>query len=92
MVPTPTMHVEIENAVPPYTGGLPYRIADHKKNWTIWFLFFCFDGCVLPVGLFYILWFGTSLSHWSGTPPHPPTFKVSAATQGRETDCDLLDI
>jgi len=46
-------------------NGLPYRLSEHRKNWTIWFGLFCFDGCLLPIILFYALWFGSSLSHWT---------------------------
>ncbi|EXJ66276.1 uncharacterized protein A1O5_10428 [Cladophialophora psammophila CBS 110553] len=41
----------------PSKTGLPYRLSDHRKNWAIWFACFCFDGCVLPIILFYALWF-----------------------------------
>lgn len=46
---------------------LPYKIAQHKKNWMIWLGLFNFDGCILPIVLFYSLWFYTGLSHWAGT-------------------------
>ncbi|KAH8646262.1 hypothetical protein BX600DRAFT_158333 [Xylariales sp. PMI_506] len=45
--------------------GLPYKIAQHKKGWIIWLFCFNLDGCILPILLFYSLWFGTALSHWS---------------------------
>lgn len=46
-------------------GGLPYKIANHKRNWAIWFSFFLFDGCILPIILFYSLWYGSHLSKWT---------------------------
>lgn len=58
--------MSMQNGDAAYAGGLPYRLAEHKKNWALWFFAFCFDGCVLPAGMFYALWFGSSLSHWSG--------------------------
>ncbi|KIX94890.1 uncharacterized protein Z520_09580 [Fonsecaea multimorphosa CBS 102226] len=45
--------------------GLPYRLSEHRKNWATWFAFFCFDGCVLPIILFYSLWYGSTLTHWT---------------------------
>ncbi|KAI1618516.1 hypothetical protein EDD37DRAFT_606445 [Exophiala viscosa] len=45
--------------------GLPYRVTDHRRKWAIWFACFCFDGCVLPIILFYSLWFGSKLTHWT---------------------------
>lgn len=69
-----------------HTVGLPYRLADHRRNWALWFFAFCFDGCVIPVGLFYALWFGSSLSHWSGMevvlrPPEIKGLKTDAPAQ-----------
>ncbi|KAK4944043.1 hypothetical protein LTR10_016564 [Elasticomyces elasticus] len=52
------------NATPSGTG-LPYRVTGHRRGWAIWFAFFCFDGCVLPIILFYGLWYGSKLSHWT---------------------------
>jgi hypothetical protein len=46
-------------------SGLPYRLGEHRRNWTIWFSFFIFDGCLLPIILFYSLWYGSSLSRWT---------------------------
>lgn len=54
--------------VPSTTPGkisLPYRIADHKSHWATWFFFFVFDGTVIPVVLFYALWYGSSISKWA---------------------------
>ena len=45
--------------------GLPYKLAEHRKGWAIWFFCFCFDGCILPLVLFYSLWYGSHLSHWT---------------------------
>lgn len=47
-------------------NGLPYRISDHKGHWAMWFAAFLFDGAVLPVVLFYGLWYGSSCSKWTG--------------------------
>lgn len=53
-------------AVADPTNGLPYRVSDHKKHWAWWLSAFVFDGAVIPVVLFYALWYGSSCSSWTG--------------------------
>jgi hypothetical protein len=57
------------------SGGLPYKLTEHKRNWTIWFAFFIFDGCILPNVLFYALWYGSNLKHWISESKHLPPSK-----------------
>ena len=45
--------------------SLPYRLSSHRRNWAIWFGLFVFDGSILPIILFYSLWYGSSLSRWT---------------------------
>lgn len=47
-------------------SGLPYKLRNHKGHWALWFAAFLFDGAVLPVVLFYGLWYGSSVSKWTG--------------------------
>jgi hypothetical protein len=68
---------------------LPYKLGQHRKNWAMWFLCFCFDGCVLPIALFYSLWFGSSLTHWNSKSVCWIDGQLGDATRGhRERDGD----
>ena len=53
-------------AVADSTSGLPYRVSDHRGHWALWLACFVFDGAVLPVVLFYALWYGSNCSSWTG--------------------------
>ena len=59
---------EIENLLTGFTGppSLNYSLYDRKKSIAITWTVISFDSCILPITLYYVLWFGTTLSHNMG--------------------------
>ena len=49
--------VDLQPLLPP----LPYSLHDHKKNICLVWSLFALDSAILPIALFYILWFASSL-------------------------------
>lgn len=54
--------VDLLDGPPP----LPYSLYPRKKAIAITWSIICFDSCLLPIIMFYSLWF-TNLSHTTGT-------------------------
>ena len=67
--PTTTPPVALDSMTPssaevdlqPDLPSLPYSLHEHKKNICLVWSLFALDSAILPIVLFYVLWFASSL-------------------------------